>query len=136
VIQQGCCKGVVAGGNLTTLCHLLGTPDTPMFENRILILEDIAEAPYKIDRKLFHLKRSGCLEGVRGIVLGDFTDCGEYDELIASIEDIFGGMGIPILAGFSFGHAQTNLTIPLGLPAVLDTAEGSLSFLEPATKSD
>ncbi|MFC1798761.1 LD-carboxypeptidase [Thermodesulfobacteriota bacterium] len=134
IVQSGRCEGIVAGGNLTTLCHLLGTPYAPEFRNHILLLEDIAEAPYKIDRKLFQMKRSGCLDGVRGVVLGDFTDCGSHKELIASAKDIFSDVEIPIMAGFNFGHELPNLTIPIGLPGVLDTEKGSLKFEEPATQ--
>lgn len=132
-VKSGRCEGVVSGGNLTTLCHLLGTPYAPVFRNHILLLEDVAEAPYKINRKLFQMKLSGCLKGVRGIMLGDFTDCGSHSELVATVKEVFNDMEIPIMAGFNFGHGAPNLTIPLGLKAILDTGKGSLIFEESAT---
>lgn len=133
IVQSGRCEGVVSGGNLTTLCHLLGTPYAPVFRNHILLLEDVAEAPYKINRKLFQMKLSGCLDGVGGIMLGDFNDCGSRRELIATMKEVFKDMKIPIMAGFNFGHGTPNLTVPLGLNAILDTEKRSLMFEESAT---
>lgn len=127
-VRPGSAAGVVCGGNLTTLCHLLGTPFQPSFRNRILFLEDRGEAPYRIDRMLTQLKLAGCLKGVRGIVLGAFTDCGSLPEILAIVRERLADAAIPMLAGMEAGHTEPNLTLPLGVKAVLDAGRGSLSF--------
>ncbi|MBI5895448.1 MAG: LD-carboxypeptidase, partial [Desulfobacterales bacterium] len=71
-ILPGVGEGRLTGGNLTVLCHLLGTPFAPSFAGAILFIEDCGEALYRIDRMLTHMKLSGCFEGLAGIVLGSF----------------------------------------------------------------
>jgi muramoyltetrapeptide carboxypeptidase len=131
-VRPGRATGVVCGGNLTTLCHLIGTPFQPSFRNRILLLEDRGEAPYRIDRMLTQLKLAGCLEGIRGLVLGSFTDCGSEAEILEIIHERFAEANIPVLAGMEAGHAEPNLTLPLGAAAILDADHRSLR-IESAT---
>jgi len=130
----GVASGPVAGGNLTTLCHLVGTPFQPDFNGRILLLEDIGEAPYRIDRMLTHMKLAGCFASVSGVVLGNFRRCGNIEEIEAICIGIFKEYEIPILTGFTIGHQRSNLTIPLGISATLDTDRKMLAFHEPATR--
>jgi muramoyltetrapeptide carboxypeptidase len=130
VIHSGVASGIMAGGNLTTLCHLVGTPFEPDFSGQILLLEDIGESPYRIDRLLMHMKLAGCFEAIRGIVLGSFKGCGEPGLVYQIFDDIFSNDCFPILAGFDIGHDEPNLTIPFGINASLDTAVGNLSFAE------
>lgn len=127
-IRAGTATGPLAGGNLTTLCHLLKTPFSPDFAGHILLLEDRGEAPYRIDRMLTQMRLAGCLTGVRGVVLGSFADCGETEEIHRIATDLFGDLGVPVLAGFEIGHGRTNLTVPLGVPASLDTDRRTLEF--------
>jgi muramoyltetrapeptide carboxypeptidase len=133
VIKPGSASGPVAGGNLTTLCHLLGTPFEPGFKGHILLLEDRGEDGYRIDRMLSQMKLAGCFEGLAGLVLGSFEDCGEPGVIFRIVEDIFNEADVPILAGFDIGHGETNVTIPLGLDATLDTDRQVLRFHESAT---
>jgi muramoyltetrapeptide carboxypeptidase len=126
-VRSGRAAGVVCGGNLTTLCHLLGTPYQPSFRDRILFLEDRGEAAYRIDRMLMQLKLAGCLDGLRGLMLGSFTDCGSLQEIIEIVSDCLDDAAVPILAGIPAGHAEPNLTLPLGVPAVLDADRRTLS---------
>jgi muramoyltetrapeptide carboxypeptidase len=135
VLNPGIASGPVAGGNLTTLCHLVGTRFQPDFNGCIVLLEDIGEAPYRIDRMLTHMKLAGCFAGVSGIVLGNFRRCGTMEEIEALCIDIFKCYDIPILAGFAIGHQRRNLTIPLGISATLDTDRKMLVYHEPATSS-
>jgi muramoyltetrapeptide carboxypeptidase len=128
MVRPGRAAGVVCGGNLTTLCHLIGTPFQPSFRGRILFLEDRGEAPYRIDRMLTQLRLAGCLEGVRGLALGSFTDCGACDEVLGIFGERFADAAIPILAGLPVGHAEPNLTVPFGVNAVLDADGRTLSF--------
>ncbi len=134
VLHPGKASGPVAGGNLTVLTHLLGTPYEPSFHGHILFLEDRGEAPYRIDRLLSQLKLAGHLDGVSGLILGTFQDCGDPKEIYNIVTEALRDTQIPILAGFDLGHGPENLTIPLGLRANLDTEKGNLQFEEPAVK--
>jgi muramoyltetrapeptide carboxypeptidase len=123
----------VCGGNLTVLCHMVGTPFSPVFAGHILFLEDVGEAPYRIDRMLTQMRLAGVFQGVRAVVLGDFTDCGDPDEVLRIVAQAFAAEPIPILAGIAAGHKETNLTIPIGPAATLDADGGVLAYGEAAT---
>jgi muramoyltetrapeptide carboxypeptidase len=126
VIRDGQASGVVVGGNLTTLCHLAGTPFAPRWDNCILVLEDCGEAPYRIDRMLCQLRYAGCLNTPAGVALGDFTKCGSISEIYSIFRKAI--PDCPIVAGFSFGHGTTNLSLPIGLTATLDANAAKLSY--------
>jgi len=133
-IQPGSASGPVLGGNLNTLCHLLGTPFQPDFKDCILFIEDRGEAAaYRIDRMLSQMKLAGCFNGLAGLILGNFEDCGDTDDIIRIVGDIFKDDKIPILAGLEVGHGKTNLAIPTGLNATLNADLKVLAFHEPAT---
>ncbi len=132
-IKSGKGVGVVAGGNLATLCHLIGTPFEPDFKGRILVIEDIGEAAYKIDRMLIQMKLAGCFKGLAGLVLGSFENCGKTEDIYEIVARVFREDVFPILAGFEIGHGRGNHTIPMGLQATLDTDGHLLLFNEPAT---
>ena len=127
-VRPGAASGPVCGGNLTTLCHLLGTPFETSFRDRILFLEDRGEAPYRIDRMLTQMKLAGCFQRIKGLALGAFTDCGSQQEVLEIVENRFGDAGVPILAGVEAGHSDPNLTIPFGVRAVLDADSRTLRF--------
>jgi muramoyltetrapeptide carboxypeptidase len=132
-IHPGQSTGMVCGGNLTTLCHLVGTPYEPNFAGKVLFLEDRAEAPYRIDRMLTHMKLCGCFKGLAGIVLGSFEDCGPIDDVCNIVAECFQEESFPIFAGLEVGHAGTNLTLPFGIEATLDAADHVLAYHHPAT---
>ncbi|RZB34408.1 MAG: muramoyltetrapeptide carboxypeptidase [Desulfobacteraceae bacterium Eth-SRB1] len=132
-IRQGSAFGQVSGGNLTTLSHLTGTEFQPDFKDCIMFLEDKGEASYRIDRMLSHMKLAGCFDGLAGLILGSFEDCGNENEIFKIVGNIFDDGTIPILAGFEIGHGKNNITIPIGLNATIDTDRQLLSFYEPAT---
>jgi muramoyltetrapeptide carboxypeptidase len=135
VIKPGVGSGLMAGGNLTTLCHLVGTPFAPNLKGKILLLEDVGEMPYRIDRMLTQMKLAGCFNEIAGLILGAFKECGHQNEIVDIFKNIFEEADIPILAGFDMGHGEHNLTIPMGLGATLDTKSKRLLFQEPATTS-
>jgi len=135
VIKPGVCSGLLAGGNLTTLCHLVGTPCAPNLKGKILLLEDVGEMPYRIDRMLTQMKLAGCFNEIAGLILGAFKECGHLNEIVEIFNHIFMDEDIPILAGFEMGHGEHNLTIPIGLSATLDADKKRLLFHEPATVS-
>jgi len=132
-IKSGSASGPVLGGNLNTLCHLLGTQFQPDFKGCILFLEDRGEAPYRIDRMLSQMKLAGCFNSLAGLILGNFKDCGDTDEIIRIADDLLKDDKIPIIAGFEVGHGKRNLAIPIGLNATVNTEQKLLVFNEPAT---
>ena len=123
---SGRASGVLVGGNLTTLCHLLGTPYAAGYRGCVLFIEDRGEAPYRIDRMLAQMKLAGCFEGLAGLVLGSFQDCGTDADINAIVSDVFGDLPIPVVAGLAAGHTQSNMTLPLGRPVLLDAEKGEL----------
>jgi muramoyltetrapeptide carboxypeptidase len=129
-LKIGICRGKIIGGNLSTLCHLLGTPFMPDLKHHILFLEDINEAPYRIDRMLTQMKFAGYFNDIVGLLLGYFTNCGDAEEIIGIVNHIFQDKKIPILWGLEAGHGEPNLTIPFGIEAELDTDHRTLSVLK------
>ena len=126
----GRAEGVVTGGNLALLAALTGTPHAaPPASGRIAFLEDVAEPPYRIDRMLTQLLQAGWFDGVAGIALGSWVDCGDPAELAAVFLARLGPLGVPILAGLPIGHGPCQLTIELGAPAEVDTDQGILQPL-------
>lgn len=109
-------------------------PATPGggFAGCILLLEDVREECYRLDRMLTQLLRSGALDGVAGVALGTWTECGEPDAVRQVMQDRLGGLGLPVAWGLGFGHVAPQPTIPLGVPAELDADNGTLTFAEPA----
>lgn len=132
VLKQGRATGPVIGGNLTILSHLMGTPFMPPIDGHILFLEDCDEKPYRIDRMLTQMRLSGCLDVIKGLALGQFKNCGSFDVIKDIFANVFQEREIPILGGFEIGHGRTNLTLPIGLSARLDTESRELAYLEPA----
>jgi muramoyltetrapeptide carboxypeptidase len=117
-LRGGRARGVLTGGTLTLLTSLLGTAHAPEpAAGRIAFLEDVGEQPYRVDRMLTQLLQAGWFEGVAGIVLGTWIDCGD---LTAVFADRLTPIGAPILAGVPVGHGPRQLTIRLGAEAVLD----------------
>ncbi|MCP4107514.1 MAG: LD-carboxypeptidase [Desulfobacteraceae bacterium] len=127
-IKPGTGSGIVTGGNLSTLCHLLGTPFSPCFKEHILFLEDRGEPSYKIDRMLTQMKLAGCFDRLAGLVLGSFEECGMIDEILRIVSNIFKHADFPILAGFDAGHGRQNIIIPMGLEATLDADNNILRY--------
>ncbi|WP_353932677.1 LD-carboxypeptidase [Okeanomitos corallinicola TIOX110] len=124
--------GVLLPGNLTVATHLLGTPLLPDLDGVILAFEDVAEAPYRIDRMLTQWRLSGVLSKVRGIALGGFTDCDAPPNIPSlSIEEVLqdrlSDLGIPIVSDLPFGHDSPNAALPVGVEATLDADEGILN---------
>ncbi|MDX3096505.1 LD-carboxypeptidase [Streptomyces sp. ME19-03-3] len=133
-LVPGTARGVTVGGCLALLAAGLGTPDARSgARGGILLLEDIGEEPYRIDRMLTQLLRAGWLDGVAGIALGSWRDCGPYAEVRAVLLDRLGGLGVPVVEELGFGHCETSLTVPLGVPAVLDAGAGTLTLEAAAT---
>lgn len=125
--------GLLLPGNLTVATHLLGTPWQPNLTGAILALEDITEAPYRIDRYLTQWRTSGALNLVKGIALGRFSRCEAPPGIPSwSVEEVLcdrlGDLGIPIVSGLPFGHDGENAALPVGQVVELDGDRGILSF--------
>ncbi len=128
VLSPGKASGPVICGNLTTICHLVGTPFEPKLSGHLLILEDTGEKPYRIDRMLTHMKLAGVFDGLCGLGIGSFENCGKTDELFEIIARILDPFHIPILAGFNIGHGSDNIAVPFGIEAVLDADHHLLTY--------
>ncbi|GGT92449.1 S66 peptidase family protein [Streptomyces coeruleorubidus] len=132
-LVPGRARGVTLGGCLSLLASDLGTPHALAgARGGLLLIEDVGESPYRVDRYLTQLLRTGWLDGVAGIVLGSWAACGPYEELRAVLADRLGGLGVPVVEEFGFGHCEGALTIPLGVLAELDASTGTLTFDAPA----
>ncbi|MCJ8281862.1 MAG: LD-carboxypeptidase [Rivularia sp. ALOHA_DT_140] len=128
--------GIVSGkllpANLTVATHLLGTPMQPELDGVILAIEDVGEAPYRIDRMLTQWRMSGALGKIAGVAIGSFTSC-EAPENIPSfsvvevLRDRLEDLGIPIVSNLPFGHQAPNAALPVGVMVTLDGDEGVLT---------
>lgn len=126
-------SGRLCGGNLAVLYALLGTAHWPNLDGRILVLEDINERPYAIDRMLTALRDSGALQRVAGVVLGAFTKCApgtDGMEVAEVLAERLGDLGVPVASGLSVGHIEDNRELPLGCHAYLDLDAGTLTLTE------
>jgi muramoyltetrapeptide carboxypeptidase len=132
-LVPGQARGITVGGCLCLLAAGLGTPHArPSAHGGLLLIEDIGEDAYRVDRMLTQLLRSGWLDGVAGIALGSWEECEPYDEVRAVLLDRLGTLGVPVIEAFGFGHCATMETMPLGVPALLDADAGTLTLDVPA----
>ncbi len=132
IIRSGQATGPFMGGNLTCLVSMLGTPHAPNYNGAIILLEDINESAYRIDRLLTQLKFSGLLDTVAGIILGDFLDndlrpMSDIELIWQRVLDLT-NKHIPVWANFPVGHGSRNITLPIGLKALMDSNNSSLTF--------
>lgn len=135
-IRGGEAAGRLAGGNLAVLTALCGTPYFPDLRDTILILEDIGEAVYRVDRMMRQLMLAGVMAGVRGIAFGHCTDCAEeagdgsrsLDDVLCEIADT---LEIPCVRGVPIGHIDDQWTVPLGSVAELDAGTGAIRLVTP-----
>ena len=128
VLARGRVTGRLAGGNLATLVHMIGTPYQPDFAGTILFMEDVGEPAYKIDRMLTQMKMAGVLEGVKGVVTGSFENCDNDAYLPEIIQEVFFDANIPICMGIDVGHGTVNLSLPMGGTATLDADHACLEW--------
>lgn len=135
VVRPGVAEGTLLGGNLSLVTAMIGTPWEPDLRGSILLLEDVDEPPYQIDRMLMQLKLSGRLQGLKGILFGDTVPAPTEKPTLTLqevLEEHLGDLGIPVLFGFPCGHTPYRATLPLGVQARLDATNATLTILEPA----
>ena len=134
-LHPGKATGHLAGGNLTLLASLMGTPYEIATDGAIVFAEDIREEIYRVDRMLTQLALGGKFDRMAGFVFGRCTDCKATN---VSLEDVlrdrFGAGPAPAISGLSFGHIEQKLTLPIGVMAKLDADEGTLEILEGAVR--
>jgi len=134
-VKKGRAEGVVLGGNLSLICHLIGTPFLPSFKGKLLFIEEKGEPLYRVDRMLTHLLLSGGLEKCAGLMVGSFEECGDPAFVIDLVRERCSRLNMPILTGLPAGHGEDNVPLPIGVRAVLDTGEMSLEFKEPCLRT-
>ncbi|MFB6548499.1 MULTISPECIES: LD-carboxypeptidase [unclassified Streptomyces] len=131
----GRARGVTLGGCLCLLAAELGTPHArPSARGGLLCLEDVGEETYRLDRYLTQLLRAGWLDGVGGVLLGSWHACEPYERLRPMLADRLGGLGVPVVEDFGFGHCEGALTVPFGVTAELDADAGTLTLDRPALR--
>lgn len=137
-ITPGTARGRIVGGNLTVLTTIIGSGLLPDFTDAILFVEDVQEAPYRIDRMFAQLKLSGILGQVRAVVFGRCTKCVPGDANFGSLtigdilDDYLKPLNVPAWEGAQIGHIDRQFIMPIGVEAEVDAERGSIRLLEPA----
>ena len=122
----------LVGGTVSLLAAMAGTPGAVPATGAVAVLEDVNEEPYRIERFLTQLRRSGFFDGVLGVACGDFVACGDPGQLRRVLEDRLGDLGVPVVAGLPFGHGPRQASLWLGRPATLDARASTLRQARPA----
>ena len=133
-LRDGKASGSLLGGNLALLLSLLGTPYAPDFKKSILVLEDIDEAPHRIDRMMMQLLNAGILENLSGLAFGKFTACVPSDasQPHFTAEQVLAQyakrLRVPVVANLQYGHIAKKLTLPFGVRAQMDAGKRTLGI--------
>ncbi|HEY9085645.1 MAG TPA: LD-carboxypeptidase [Candidatus Tyrphobacter sp.] len=137
-LHPGRARGRIAGGNLSLVASLVGTPWAPAFAEVLLVLEEIGEEPYRIDRMLTQLRLAGALKASRGILFGACSECeakGPSSTVDQILADRLGDHDGPVLAGVPVGHVPEQWVLPIGLDGVLDASNLTLEIPEAAVRT-
>jgi muramoyltetrapeptide carboxypeptidase len=135
-LVRGSSKGRIAGGNLALFSSLIGTNYLPELRDKILLLEEIGELPYRLDRMLNQLRLAKVFNQVKGVILGAFIDCNETDpskktlSLGEVISDYFEGLKIPVVYNLRHGHVKDSITLPMGIMVKLNASRNYLEIAE------
>ena len=131
-VRKGTCEGALTGGCLSLVVASLGTPFEIDTTNKILLLEDINEKPYSVDRMLTQLVLAGKLKRVKGLLFGHFVNGGEVAHFEETIRDVLRDFSGPILFNFPAGHGEVKVTLPMGIRVRIDAGKKRVTYLEPA----
>ncbi len=133
-LTKGSAQGILISGSLTMLTSLIGTPYMPDMDGGILVIEEVGEQPYRVDRMIEQLDLSGALAHLNGVVLGGFYKCVSKDKTDGTIDDViterFGNLNIPVLMDFHYAHGNGEIVFPIGACAVIDAQGGVLQINE------
>jgi muramoyltetrapeptide carboxypeptidase len=136
-VTQGVATGPLMGGNLSLVAALSGTPYACDYRDCILFLEEVNEAPYRIDRWMTQLDLALGFDKAAALVIGICENCGpEHEEISLTLDQTLDlhlkPLTIPAVSGYSIGHIRNQFTLPMGVRATLDTGAQTLTLLEPA----
>ena len=131
VLFDGEAEGTLVGGCLSLTTALTGTPYDYWMDDAIWFWEDVDEPLYRIDRMLTHLRLTGRMQRVRGVLIGKLKGCGEEAELVALLRDFFAPFGVPVVRELPFGHYGDNLLMPFGAPVRVSTSARTLTIPDP-----
>lgn len=131
IVCEGAGEGPLFGGCLSLIVALIGTPYDFWVDGGIWFWEDVDEPPYRIDRMLTHLRLSGRIRSIRGVIIGTLKGCGDERELDALFAECFASDGIPVVRNIPFGHHGDNLLMPIGAPVRLSTKDNSFTITAP-----
>jgi muramoyltetrapeptide carboxypeptidase len=134
VVQEGEAEGVLFGGCLSLSAALTGTPYDYWVPGGIWFWEEVDEKAYSIDRMLTHLRLSGRIDQIRGVIIGKLRGCGSEAEILALLREFFGSFARPVVQNLPFGPWGDNLLLPIGVPFRLSTADHTLTILQPAVR--
>jgi muramoyltetrapeptide carboxypeptidase len=135
-LNSGSANGRIIGGNLSVITGLIGTEYFPDLKDKILLIEEMGEMPYRIDRMLNQIKLSKMFHGIKGVVIGSFRDCHELDPnkktltLGEVITDYFSPLKIPVIYNFRHGHLKDNITVPIGATVRLNASKKFIEISE------
>ncbi len=136
-VNGGIAEGEVTGGCLCLIGDSVGTPYPFNPEGKIVIIEDVDEAPHRVDAMLTHLLNANIIQKAAGLVIGEMTRTDErIDEGIGGkswrhiVTERLAPIGIPMILNYPFGHAPQMLSLPMGIRARLDATQGTLTYLE------
>jgi muramoyltetrapeptide carboxypeptidase len=138
VLLGGKAAGRLLGGNLSLVVSLLGTRYQPDFKKAVLFLEEVTEAPYRVDRMLTQLRNVSRVKLASAFLFGQFTDCVPQNSTLPSLTvdevlvDFASSLARPVLGNLPFGHVPQKMTLPIGLRVAVDATAGIVEYLEPA----
>lgn len=130
-LHGGRAEGRLFGGNLTVLSALVGTPYMPPLDDVVLVIEDVGERPYRLDRVLTSLLAAGVLRGVRAVVAGTFSQCAPGPDGVSAADVIaerLSGLDVPIVIDAPVGHVPENTPLLFGAHAKVDADRGHVAF--------
>lgn len=130
ILYAGEAEGELFGGCLSLTTSMIGTPYDHWVEGGIWFWEEVGEQAYRLDRMLTHLRLSGRISRLRGVVIGKLKDCGDDEQLLTLFSDVFGSLGIPVVRDLPFGHHGDNLLMPIGARVRLSTSDLGLTIQE------
>ena len=135
VVRQGEAEGALFGGCLALTTSLAGTPYDFWIEDGIWFWEDVDEPVYRVDRMLTHLRLSGRMKKIRGVIIGALKNCGSEAEMRALLREFFQPFAIPVVQNLPFGHHGNNLLMPIGTRVRINTDECTLTVMEKAVSA-
>ncbi len=137
-LTKGNASGKIVGGNLAVFTGLVGSEYFPNLKDKILMLEEVGEVPYRIDRFFTQLKYAKAFDQIAGLIFGTFSECVDPDPtkrtltLGEVIDDFMGHLKIPVVYNFKHGHIKDTVTVPFGIEVKMNSSRGFVDYMESA----